>query len=118
MAEVKIGGDDTLFVGEDKTLRLHVLDADGASVDITTGWTILFVVKKRDGSGTVLISKTCSISGTYAASLNPQRAVATLADTDLVLAPGLYRYSFKRTDAGLEAVLVRGDFEVEDSTQP
>jgi hypothetical protein len=114
---VAIGGSGTLFIGEDKRLELHVKDTAGASVD-ATGWGVQFVVNRTDSTAaTAVISKTATIEGTYALTNNPQRIVVALSDTELTIPRTAYRYSFKRTDAGNETILARGDFIVEDSTQ-
>jgi len=121
MAEdVTIGGDGALFVGEDKTLKLEVLDADDVPVDIT-GWAITLDVRTRDNAADpALLSKSASITGTYSSTRasNTQRAVATLADDDTVLLTAkTYRHSWKRTTAGNETILAYGDFVVERATQ-
>lgn len=113
--EVRIGGDNDLFKGEDKQLELNVVDADGAAVDIT-GWTIKFIVRRTDVTA-VMIEKTAVITGVFAPTNNPQRAVVTLTDTDLSIASGIYKHSWKRTDDGAETVLARGPFHVEVTTQ-
>jgi hypothetical protein len=111
-----MGGDGTLFVGEDKTCRLEVLDATATPVDLA-GWTVQLVVKNT--AGHVLLSKQASISGSYTAlrSTNTQRAVATLSDDDLSFADGTHRQSWKRLDAGQETVLFYGPFILERATQ-
>ena len=44
-----IGGNGTLFVGEDKVLKIEVLDVVGVPVNMS-GWQILFDVRKSDKS--------------------------------------------------------------------
>lgn len=111
--EVTIGGDGSLFIGEDKTLDHEVLDVDGAPVDIN-GWTIKFTVRTSDGAADpVVIEKTASIIGTYSAvrTSNTQRARVALTDDDTnTLTARGYRYSFKRTDDGSETVTAFGPF--------
>ena len=68
-----IGGGGTLFVGEDKTLRLELLDPDtfvdgepvAASVPINmAGWTLLFDVRLKDNSpDPAILSKTPTLTG-------------------------------------------------------
>lgn len=114
---VTIGGDGALFVGEDKTLRLHVLDTAGASVDIT-GWAIRFVVRLQDPTpDPPLLDKSATISGSFSPTNNPQRAVVVLADTEMGLTPKVYRHSWKRIDDGSETVLAWGNFIVQLATQ-
>jgi hypothetical protein len=116
-----IGGNGTLFVGEDKLLRLELLDASGVPVDMT-GWTILFDVRLKDTSADpAILSKTPTISGVYTGirSTNAQRAEVTLSDDDMNLFKAkTYRYSWKRMDANNEVVLARGDFAPEKATAP
>ena len=122
--KVNIGGDGELFAGEDKLMRLFpLLDTNGVPVDMS-GWTVVFEVRRRDESADpAVITKTCAISGTYDADpdMNEQKAIATLEDTDLPADPFgkslTFRYSFKRTDAGFETILARGDFKPERATQ-
>lgn len=118
---VTIGGNGTLFVGEDKVLRLELLDAAGVPVNMF-GMTLLFDVRAKDTSpDPAILSKTPSLTGTYNAtrSVNTQRAEATVTDDDMNLFRAkTYRYSWKRMDAGAETVLARGDFAPEKATAP
>lgn len=119
--DVAIGGDGTLFVGEDKTFELEVLDGDGLPVDVA-GWDIVFDVRKTDHApDPALFSKTATVSGTYDAvrATNTQRASVSLTsdETDTIKAR-TYRYSFKRLDHGDETVLAWGDFVVQKATAP
>lgn len=121
MAEEQIGGEGRLYQGEDKILRWRIRDyTTNALVDVS-GWTVVFDVRLRDNATTALITKTCTVSGSYNAteSLNTQYVTAALADTDTktMSAPKTYRYSLKRTDTGLEDVLRAGDFVLEKATQ-
>lgn len=134
-----IGGNGTLFVGEDKTFRLELLvaelDSEGnpvppssASVPIDmTGWSILFDVRKTDNSpDPAIFSKPASLQGVYNANraLNTQRALVSLTDTEMNTvkagntSPGSYRHSWKRMDDGSETVLARGPFSPEKATAP
>jgi hypothetical protein len=115
-ALVTMGGEGTLFVGEDKACRLELLDVDGAPVDMS-GWAVALVVKTR--AGTVVITETAAITGVYNAvrATNTQRAVATLTDTELTISAGTHRHSWKRTDDGSEAILAYGPFVIEETTQ-
>jgi hypothetical protein len=118
--EATIGGSGTLFVGEDKTLSLAVVDLSGNPVDIS-GWSILFDVRKLDASTTYIISKTANIAGTYdpVASANTQRAVIILSDDEMNLfREATYRHSWKRMTAGNETVLAWGDFAPQKATAP
>lgn len=107
--EVTLGGDGALFVGEDKTLRMQVLDEDGDPVTIS-GWAISMVIRRTDDpSDTAVLTKTATISGNL--------AVVTLTDTEMAITAGYYRHSWKRTDDGSETVLAYGPFIVEAATQ-
>jgi hypothetical protein len=119
--EITIGGDGALFVGEDKTIRLELLDVNGMPVPMT-GWTILFDVRKNDTSAEpAILSKTPSLTGAYDSvrATNTQRAIVTLTDTELNLFKAqTYRYSFKRMDNDSEMVLAWGDFAPQKATAP
>ncbi len=113
--DVTIGGNGTLFVGEDKTFRHEIL-SDDIPVDMT-GWAVQMVV--HSSKGQVLINKTATVAGVYSATqaANLQRATITLTDTEMDIPPGTHRHSLKRTDDGSETVLSYGKFIVESATQ-
>lgn len=121
--EVTIGGDGTLFVGEDKVLRFELVDSQStpAPVDMT-GWTMLFDVRLKDTSADpAIVSKTPVLSGIFNSNraLNTQRALVTLSDDDMNLFRGkTYRHSWKRMDAGVETILMWGNFVVQKATAP
>lgn len=122
MAEdVTIGNDGSLFVGEDKTLKLEVLDSSDVPVNIA-GWSILFDVRKLNTSADpALLSQTATITGVYNAvrATNTQRAVVTLTDTEMNTLKALtYRHSWKRMDDGSETVLAYGNFVPQKATAP
>lgn len=122
MAElVRVGGEGAILVGEDKQIKLELLDTSDVPVNMT-GWAITFDVRTTDTSAAVLVTKTASVAGTYSATRasNTQRATATLTDSDLdatVFEAKVYRYSFKRTDDGSETILAWGPFVVQRATQ-
>lgn len=121
-----MGGSGTLFVGEDKTFRLELLDGDPsnpASVPVNmTGWSVLFDVRVKDKSpDPALLSKTATITGVFdaARATNTQRAVVVVTDTEMNLFKAkTYRFSWKRMDDGSERVLSRGPFAPEKATAP
>lgn len=116
-----IGGNGTLFVGEDKVLILELIDTSDLPVNMA-GWTLLFDVRKKDDSkDPTLLAKTPSLTGIFNASrsLNTQRAVVTLTDTEMNLfKEQTYRHSWKRMDDGSETVLAWGDFSPQKATAP
>ncbi len=115
MAEaVTIGGEGTLFIGEDKTFNLFVYDRkvvnvakysnanlplgyDGlpvipkdenqvAAVPISmAGWTVQFVVRQNVGSSAALIDKTATIVGVYNANPSVNTERAEVVCTDTEL---------------------------------
>jgi hypothetical protein len=133
---VTIGGDGSLFVGEDKLFELELLDTTGVEVDENgvpvnaaegvpvdmSGWTLVFDIRARDNSpDPAIVSKVPTISGTYNVSraVNTQRAHTSLTDTDTNLFQAkTYRQSWKRMNDGSETVLSRGDWAPEKATAP
>ncbi len=120
--EATIGGDGTLFVGEDKTFRLELIDKISSLPVDMTGWTLLFDIRKKDASPSpAIISLVPTITGTFASTreLNTQRAVVVVTDTDMNLfKEQTYRHSWKRMDDGNETVLAWGDFAPQKATAP
>lgn len=137
---VQIGGKGTLFVGEDKTLRLELLtpqyDAAGnlvapssSSVPVDmSGFAMIFDVRLKDNSAApAIFSGVPTVTGVYNASraVNTQRAVLVLTAANMNLFKGqqpdqqvsdLYRYSWKRTDSGAQTVLAWGPFAPQKAT--
>jgi len=118
--EGDIGGDDTLFVGEDKTFILLVVDADGVPID-TSGWVeVRFVVRKKDKSADpAIFDKVAARSGVYNVnpSLNTERWTVQLTDDDMNLVRAkTYRYSWKLMDDGRETILRFGNFAPQQAT--
>jgi hypothetical protein len=126
----QVGGDGTLFVGEDKVFK-HVVYAYPYASRIvidSSGWAMHFVVRKKHNSADPpILDKTATVSGVF----NPDPALntlvwaVTLTDTEMSLftAKGIdddaaeYAYSWKRTDDGSEDVTGYGPFVVEETTQ-
>lgn len=119
--ETTIGGEGTLFIGEDKTLRFEVIDKSNLPVDLS-GFTLVFDVRKKDNSPSpAILSKTPTITGVFSPSrsTNTQRVEIALSDDDMNLfKPQGYRHSLKRMDAGNETVLAWGDFVPQKATAP
>lgn len=122
--EVTIGGGGSLFVGEDKIVRLELFLKSDATVAVDmTGWAMVFDVRKKDNSSDPAIVSVTSLplAGTFNASraTNTQRALLTMTDDLMNLFKAATdRYSWKRTDAGSETVLAYGDFAPEKATAP
>lgn len=118
--EIQIGGNGSLFVGEDKTIIIEVIDpVTKLPVDIS-GFTINFVVGKNDRDNTVF-NKQATIIGTFNADrvINTQRARIILTDTEMnTVTNRTYRHSWKRMDDGSETVFAYGDFVPERATAP
>ena len=121
--EVKLGGDGTFFVGEDKTYRFLVPGVD------MTGWTVLFDVRDKDNSpDPARLSVAGTVQGVFDPDplVNTQHVQVILTDDQTNLFKGsnlpsgakTYRYSLKRMDDDNETVLVRGDFAPEKATAP
>ena len=119
--EVQIGGNGSLFVGEDKTFELELVDTAGDPVEMT-GWAVKLVVRKGDATADpAIFDKTASITGVYdpVRATNTQRAVVTLTDTEMnTVKAKTYRHSWKRMDDGSETVLAYGNFVVQKATAP
>lgn len=119
-------GSGDLFVGEDKIFRFELVDdpdLGAAAVPVNmTGWDILFDVRIKDTSADpAILSKTATLTGVYnaARSLNTQRAIVSVTDTEMNLfKQKTYRHSWKRMDDGVETVLSRGNFIPEKATAP
>jgi hypothetical protein len=126
--ETTLGGDGSLFIGEDKRLRFGPLSEpagwntalDGTYVppDISA-WAIQFVVRLKDGSPdpAIIDVAVSGTLGTYATTVatNTQQVYVDLSDTQMNLFSALkdgktYRWSLKRMDDTLETVLAYGDF--------
>jgi hypothetical protein len=116
-----------MFVGEDKTLELEILDINLAPIDATS-WTVVFDVRAKDNSEAILLTYTATILGTFNVSrtLNMQRAYVTILAADvgsatfkgsnLPTGAKTYRYSLARMNSGYKTVLCRGDFSPEKAT--
>lgn len=121
---VTIGGEGTLFVGEDKIVELELVDDPDAASPVPVnmaGWEVLFDVRSKDASSTAIFTKTAAIVGIYNAvrASNTQRARVTLTDTEMnTVKQKTYRHSWKRMDDGVETVLARGPFTPEKATAP
>lgn len=109
----------SMFLDTDRTLVFTILDVTELIVTNITGWALSWMLKadKKDLDVRAALTKTTAagivISGTFNAvpATNTQVATVTLAAADTKpLAPGLWYYELKRTDAGFETVLAFGKF--------
>jgi hypothetical protein len=117
--ESTIGGNGTLFAGENKTLRFEVLDTSLVPVDMS-GWTVVFDARYTDSEpAPALVSLSATIAGAYSATRSANAQRASVALTPAVLsAPGSYRYALTRTDSGFVTVIAFGWMTVEKATKP
>jgi hypothetical protein len=117
-----IGGDGSVFIDCDVTLRFEIL-RDGIPFN-AVGWEngeLLFDVRHTDFSPTPLLQKQPVILGTFSPdrSLNQQRAVVQIDAADWAgFKEQPYRYSLKRMLAGSETVLFWGDLRPQKATAP
>jgi hypothetical protein len=128
--ELDLGQSDAerIFIDTDWTKDFKVADIDadatGATAKNIAGWTIVFDIRRKDNTDAVLLTKTASITGTFNVTLATSTQVAriTVADTDVTTAifgtnGGTFRYSLKRTDAGVESILAYGAIAIKRATQ-
>ncbi len=123
-----------IFVGEDKQVKFPVYDDDSSeavkpALDVS-GFAMTWILRKSDTAADALLTKATggqgiTVTGTFDAdpSVNTQRVVVALADTDtadntgaVLIKPGKYRYSLKRTDADSETILAFGNFVLREAT--
>ena len=121
--EVTIGGSGSLFVGEDKEIRLELFLKSNPAVAVDFAlWSMVFDVRKKDSSADpAILSIVPTKIGVFNSvrATNTQRAIVTLSDDHLNLfRAGNYRWSWKRTDPGSETVLAWGTFAPQKATAP
>jgi hypothetical protein len=118
---ITIGGSGTLFVGEDKTIRLELVDKAGLPVNMT-GWAMVFDVRKTvNRADPPIFSKVPTLTGVFNAvrATNTQRAIVTLTDTEMNTVKAFeYQCTWKRMDDTAETVLAWGPFAPEKATAP
>lgn len=114
-----LGGNGEIFIGEDKTIEMEILDRSDVPVNIT-GWTITVVISLTPTSAALFTKTPATISGSYNAvrASNTQRASVGLTDTELAtLTKGKYTWSAKRDENGSESILAWGSFVVQRANQ-
>lgn len=101
--------DVSWFVGEDKTIRITVRQADGVTVQDITGWTLEWAVRRFLGSTDALLAKTTDSGITITDAENGVCEVAlSRTDTD-TLGRGGFHHALRRTSPGASTVLTYGE---------
>jgi hypothetical protein len=116
--DVTLGGNETLFIGDDVLVSLEVIDGDSVPVPVA-GWTVVLDIRTRDNALSPVLFYTASVSGTYNSvrSVNTQRLSVTINAADTrPLHAGTYRYSIKRIDAGSATMLAVGPLVLQVAT--
>lgn len=109
-----LGGGGEVFIGEDKSFALELLDTDAIPVNMS-GWTVNMVISLTLTSA-ALYTRAATVAGTYSATraVNTQRATAVFTDDETAtLTKGTYQFSFKRDSAGVETLLAWGVLHVQ-----
>lgn len=110
-----------VFARSATTLRIPVVDADGAPFTMT-GMTLRFTVRRRrtDGDGTSILTRDSGNGITLASdggTDNVALVTLTAALTNVSEGP-YYEYALLRTDAGFEQPLAYGDLHIDATAQP
>lgn len=124
MSEISNVAANAFYQGEDKILVIGpVVDENGAGVDVS-GWGLSYVLQKSEKSATPLLHKVTSgditITGTFSAVLasNTQRIEIAFFDEETnEFSARDYYHELKRTDVGLETVLMSGTFTLTQSAR-
>ena len=120
--EATLGGNSTLFVGEDKQASLELLDAaynpaipgSGNPIDMT-GMGISLLVSLTDWDAPI-ITVVGTLTGVFNVlrTMNTQRTIVQLTRADMELFRGkTYRYAWARTDSGSYTIFAYGNFVVQ-----
>lgn len=112
----------SVWRGTDTTIRVQVFQRDDLIPQSMTGWALAFTVRVRATDGDPApLSKTTAAGITIAsgdtalgetAGANSVAVVAIVDDDTTGLAPQRYACDLKRTDAGAEAILAAGTFNL------
>lgn len=82
-----------MFQGDNKTIRVTIVDGDGVTVGDTSGWTIRFGLKLKDTDGANLVTKDSSVGPTEAVHVSTNIWDIFLLRADTTgLSPGIYVY--------------------------
>lgn len=110
--EQNIGPAVDYFTGEDKSLPFTIYQADEATLQDISGWSLSWMVKRRksDADADALVTKTTAAGGIALTTPGSGVCTVTVTDTDIaaVLGGVLHYHELKRTDAGFETVLSYG----------
>jgi hypothetical protein len=126
--------DASLTRDENEAVLTAAIAAGTAVPENVAGWAVSFVLlksdKAADASTPQLVLTTTggaiTITGVYNVDpdVNTQALRVFVADTDIPLWNGTagfkqktYRYSLKRTDAGSETIIAKGNFDLTEATQ-
>jgi hypothetical protein len=93
----------SLFKGEDKTLRVPIVDRTTQAAKDITGWTLSWVLSDVQG-GSNLVTKVATVTDGAGGICE----VALEAGDTASRNPGTYFYSLTRTDTGAVAVVAFG----------
>lgn len=109
-----IDASDGWFIGEDKVLTFT--DEDGTDM---SSWSITYELKRSQFHSTALVTKTVGSGITIGdGAATNDRATVAIADSDTednVPSGGTYYHQLRRTDAGNEKILARGDAVILES---
>jgi hypothetical protein len=99
------------FLGEDFTVEDQVFQADGATPQDITGWTVEFWLYGNPGDASpreVLKSSTNIAQIEFTAPTTGNLRVKMLRADTMNLAPGIHWWYIRRVDAGFNAVVSDG----------
>ena len=128
--EHHITEDDHMFVGDDRFIQISVYEDHEETTPLdVSGQELVWILKTKDNSSTVLIEKSTAgspagitIQGSFNADplINTQKVVVELAAEDSysqASPPGTrltkkkYRYALKRVNDGARSTLMYGNFQ-------
>jgi len=107
------------YLGTDHSWEFTVYTSNARTVcrDVT-GYTTSFMVKSTidDADGAALLTLEGDVAGNFTAAphTNNQRITVTVSsdDTDTEISPQTAFWELKRTDAGFEEILAKGDISL------
>lgn len=113
--EQNIGLGDHYFTGESKQLPFVIYQSDESTPQNITGWSLSWMVKaaKTDEDEDALVTKTTD-SGINFTGASSGAGLVEVSDDDIAEIAGgtVYYHELKRTDSGLETVLIYGKFQL------